>query len=106
MQPDLIALHLDPDDETRPHAPLPPRRPPPPQPAIFGIMHRVGLWCVWLVTAFGAYSALIGYRWQWNVYFLAMMVIVGIMAATRKDSVVLETASVVLGGVWGMLLFK
>ena len=69
-------------------------------------MNRVGLWCVWLATAYGAYSALIGYRWTWNPYFLAMMVIVGIMAATKKDAVVLETAIVVLGGVWAMLLFK
>jgi hypothetical protein len=35
-----------------------------------------------------------------------MMVIVGIMAATKKDAVVLETAIVVLGGVWAMLQFK
>ena len=53
-----------------------------------------------------AYSALIGYRWTWNPYFLVMMVIVGIMAATKKDAAVLETAIVVLGGVWAMLLFK
>ena len=105
MQPDLIKLDLDPD-ETRPHTPLPPRRPPPPQPAIAGIMARVGLWLAWLVVSFGAYSALIGYRWKWDLYFLAMMLIVGIMAATKKDSLVLETAIVVLSGVSAMLLFK
>ena len=54
----------------------------------------------------GAYSELIGYRWQWNPQFIVMMVIVGIMAATKKDAVVLETAIVVLGGVWAMLLFN
>ena len=100
MQPDLISLRLNPDETL----PFPPRRPTP-QPAIVGIMNRVGLWGVWLATAYGAYSALIGYRWTWNPYFLAMMVIVGIMAATKKDAVVLETAIVVLGGVWAMLLF-
>jgi hypothetical protein len=35
-----------------------------------------------------------------------MTVIVGYMAATRKDAAVLETAIVVLGGVWAMLQFK
>jgi hypothetical protein len=57
-------------------------------------------------VSLGAYSELIGYRWQWNPYFLAMTVIVGYMAATRKDAAVLETAIVVLGGVWAMLLFN
>ena len=103
--PDIIALHLDPD-ETKPHAPLPPRRPPPPEPAIFAIMARVGMWLAWLTASFGAYSELIGHRWQWNPYVLVMMVIVGYMAATRKDSAVLETAIVVLGGVWAVLMFK
>ena len=47
-----------------------------------------------------------GVTFGWNVYFLAMTVIVGYMAATRKDAAVLETAIVVLGGVWAMLQFK
>ena len=55
--------------------------------------------------SFGAYSALIGYRWTVNPYFLVMMVIVSIMAATKKDALVLETAMLVLGAVWTMLLF-
>jgi hypothetical protein len=62
------------------------------QPAIVGIMARVWMWVAWLVASFGAYSELIGYRWQWNPHFLVMMVIVGYMAATRKDAAVLETA--------------
>ena len=75
-------------------------------PAIVGIMARVWMWVAWLVASSGAYSALIGYRWTVNPYFLVMMLIVGYMAATRKDAAVLETAIVVLGGVWAMLLFK
>ena len=102
MQPDLISLQLDPD-ETRPHQALPPRRLPPPQPAIFGIMHRVGLWLAWLTVSFGAYSALVKYRWTWHPYFLATMLITGYMA-TKKDSMALETSMLTLGAVWIVLL--
>jgi hypothetical protein len=38
------------------------------------------------------YFGVVGYRWTLNPYFLVMMLIVGIMAATKKDSLVLETA--------------
>jgi hypothetical protein len=57
----------------------------------------------WLTVSFGAYSALIGYRWKLNPYFLAMRVIVGYMA-TKKDSLALETSMLVLGTVTVMLL--
>ena len=107
MQPEMISLHLDPD-ETRPHKPYPPRRPPPPQPAIVGIMNRVGLWGLWLVCCFGAYTQLVLFRgaglWsKSSLYFFGMMLIVGYMA-TKKDSLVLETASFVMITVTLMLV--
>jgi len=61
-------------------------------PAIVGIMGRVWMWLAWLTAGSGVYFGVVGYRWTLNPYFLVMMLIVGIMAATKKDSLVLETA--------------
>ena len=99
MQPDLIKLDLDPD-ETRPHQPLPPRRPPPPEPAIVGIMAHVWRWLAWLAVGFFAYTQLKinGHFSPWSIDSLAFL---GMMALTgwfgrKKDSWALETATLIL----------
>jgi hypothetical protein len=75
------------------------------QPAIFGIMNRVGLWFAWLVVSSGTYSALVGFRWTLNLYFLAMMLIVGYMVTKKEWTVpVLTTASFVMITVTLMLV--
>ena len=110
MEPDLIALHLDPDDETRPHQVLPPRRPPPPQPAIVGLMGRVSLWLFWLVVSFGTYAQVVLFRgaglWsKQSVYFLVMLLIVGLMARKREErEAVLWTAGIVMSMITLMLM--
>ena len=108
--PNLIALHLDPDDDTRPHAPLPARTPPPTEPAIVGIMGRVWMWLAWLAVSFGAYAQVVLFRgaglWsQSSVYFLVMLLIIGLMARKKEQrEAVLWTAGIVMSTITLLLM--
>jgi hypothetical protein len=103
-------LHLDPDDDTRPHAPLSARTPSPPEPAIVAVMGLVWMWVAWLTVSVGAYSQLVPVRgaglWsRSSLYFLVMLLIVGLMARKREErEAVLWTAGIVMSTITLMLM--
>ena len=118
MQPDMIHLHLQPD-ETRSHRPTTAMSDrgkigrsvtnTVEDPAIVGIMGTVSQWLLWLVASYMAFSALAHtvHFAPWSkstVYYVSMMAVVSLMATKKHGHAVLITASLVLITVTLMLM--